>query len=260
MSVFTNDKPFTRLLLAGVLTALISPLSAGTSVAQDEKGVMDEKALSVLNQMSDYLEKAQTISFQTRTFLDIARESGINIKSGRQSEVFLKRPNHLNVSTLGDDGRDSEFWFDGKKFTYWRRDANEVMSLDFSGTTDKMLNHLLDDYDIQIPMSDLFYSNLDESFGEDGILSAEYIGIRIVDGVKCHQLSFESPGSDWQIWIEADSTPVPRRFVIDFVDDESRPQYMSQMGSWSIDGKIEDYQFSVVVPESVKRVELKKEE
>jgi hypothetical protein len=46
-----------------------------------------------------------------------------------------------------------------------------------------------------------------------------------VDGVPCHQLSFESPGADWQIWIEADSTPVPRRFVIDFVDEDNHQMH-----------------------------------
>jgi hypothetical protein len=259
MFMFANCKPTGRLLLVCALSALIAPLAWGPSVAQDDKGLMDEKALGILNQMSDYLGKAQTVSFQSKTFLDIARESGIKIKSGRQSTVYLKRPNHLSINTLGDDGSDTSFWFDGKKLTFWQRDANQVMNLEFSGATDDMLNHLLDEYDIQIPMSDMFYSNINKSFGGDNIVSAEYVGIRIVGGVRCHQLSFESAGADWQIWVEADATPVPRRFVIDFVDDESRPQYMSQMDNWSIDGEIEDFYFSVTMPEGVKQIEFKKQ-
>lgn len=108
--------------------------------------------------------------------------------------------------------------------------------------TNAMLDHVIDNYGAEIPLADLFYYNLNKTLGKD-LLSAEYVGLRTVDGVPCHQLSFESPGADWQIWIEADSTPVPRRFVIDFVDDDNKPEYMARMDAWSVGGEIEDYNF-----------------
>jgi hypothetical protein len=138
----------------------------------------------------------------------------------------------------------------------WKRDVNEVMALEFKGATDAMLDHVIDEYDAQIPLADLFYSDLKKTLGED-IVSAEYVGLRSINGVPCHQLSFESPGADWQIWVEADSTPVPRRFVIDFVGDDNRPQYMAQMDAWSIGGDIEDFKFVAAFPESVEHVEFK---
>jgi len=169
-------------------------------------------------------------------------QSGIKIKAGRASTVLLKRPKDLYIEAEGDNGSATTIWFDSSKLPLWRRDANQVMSLDFEGATDAMLDHVIDKYDAQIPLADLFYSDVEKTLGED-VLSAEYVGLRTVDGVPCHQLSLESPGADWQIWIEADSTPVPRRFVIDFVGDDNKPQFMAQMDAWSIGGDIEDLQF-----------------
>lgn len=243
-----------KLLLASFFAATFTATWA-PAFAQDEKDAMDEKALSVLKGMSDYLGGKETISFRAKTFYDVVRKSGIKIKAGRASSVLLKRPKDLYIQAEGEDGSATTIWFDGAKLTLWRRDANEVMALEFKGTTDAMLDHIIDEYDAQIPLADLFYSDMKKTLGED-LLSAEYIGLRMVDGVPCHQLSFESPGADWQIWIEADSTPVPRRFVIDFVDDDNKPQFMARMDAWSIGRDIEDYNFTAAVPDSVEQVEF----
>jgi hypothetical protein len=229
---------------------------AQDQAAQDHKPKMDEKALSVLKAMSTYLGSRKTISFRARTFYDVALQSGTLIKTGRDSTVLLKRPKELNIRADADDGSGTTIWFDGTKLTFWLRNLNQVMSLDFKGTTDEMLNHLIDKYDAQIPLSDLFYSNVGKSLSED-LIAAEYVGLRVVDGVNCHQLAFQSPGVNWQIWIEADETPVPRRFVMDFVDDGSKPQYMVQLDAWSIGGDIADYNFVAGVPKSVKHTEFK---
>jgi hypothetical protein len=235
---------------------MVAAMFWAPTFAQDEKEAMDEKALTILNGMSGYLGGSETMSFRAKTFFDVVLESGIKIKAGRASRVLLKRPNDLYIEAEGDNGSATTIWFDGSKLTLWRRDANQVMSLNFEGATDAMLDHVIQEYDAQIPLADLFYSDVKKTLGED-LLSAEYIGLRTVDGVPCHQLSFESPGADWQIWIEADSTPVPRRFVIDFVADDNRPQFMAQIDAWSIGGDMEDYNFVAAVPDSVEEVVFK---
>lgn len=245
-----------RLLMAIVLAVGVAVMSWTPAAAQGQKGKMDEKAISVLKAMSSYLGNSKTISFRSRTFYDVALESGTLIKAGRTSTVLLKRPKDLSIQAEGDDGSGTTIWFDGSKLTFWLRNLNEVMSLDFAGTTDEMLNHLIDKYDAQIPLSDLFYSNVDKSLSDD-LIAAEYVGLRVVDGVECHQLAFQSPGVNWQIWIEADETPVPRRFVMDFVDSPGKPQYIAQLDAWSVGGDIADYNFVAGVPKSVKQVKFK---
>lgn len=244
-----------KILFAGVMAVIATSASWLPSYAQDDDGPVDKRAIDILKGMSDYLGDSETISFRTKSFFDVVRKSGIKIKTGRSGAVLLKRPGDLYIHAEGEDGSASTIWFDGSKLTLWRRDANEVMAIDFEGTTDAMLDHVIDEYDAQIPFADLLSSDVNKTLGKD-ILSAEYIGVRIIDGVPCHQLSFESVGADWQIWIEADSTPVPRRFVIDFVGDASKPQYMARMDAWSIGLDIEDFNFVAAVPEGVEKVEF----
>ena len=257
MSGLTMHARALRLISASVIViaAVAAAMSWAPASAQDEKSSTDEQALTILKGMSDYLGGSETISFRAKAFFDVVLESGIKIKTGRASRVLLKRPKELYIEAEGDDGRATTTWFDGSKVTLWRRDANQVMSLDLEGASDAMLDHFIEEYDDQIPVADLFYSNVNKTLCED-IVSAEYVGLRVVDGVPCHQLSFESPGADWQSWIEADSTPLPRRFVIDFVADDNKPQFMAQMDAWSIGRDIEDFNFVAAVPEGVEKVEF----
>jgi len=245
--------------LATALVCTLATLTApGLSWSQDQ-GLMDEKALTSLKQMSDYLAGASALSFRSSTFFDIIDKDGIKVKSGRQSDVIIKRPDKLYINANADDGSAATIWYDGEKLTYWRRDTNEAMSLDFKGTTDAMLDHLVEVYDIQLPLTDLLYSSVNKMVS-DNIVSAKYIGARTVGGVPTHQLSMESAGADWQIWIEADSTPVPRRYAIDLTGQEHQPQFLATLDNWSIGREVDDYYFTAALPDSTKTTAFKKPE
>jgi len=80
----------------------------------------------------------------------------------------------------------------------------------------------------------------------------------LLQGVKTHHLSFESAGTDWQIWIEADSSPLPRRFVVTYVKDKGEPQFMAQLDQWSIGGAADASLFKAGVPDKAKKVPFAK--
>ena len=220
-------------------------------------GPMDEKAGQILQGMSDYLAKAENVSFRVRVFFDQVRGSGIKIKEARESNVLLKRPNQLHVVSVADTGAARTVWFDGSKLTVWDRHVNQVKALDFKGTTDALLDHLADKYKVNLPVADLLFSDVSKALKES-IISSEYLGTRTVQGVKTHHLSFESAGTDWQIWIEADASPLPRRFVVTYVNDKGEPQYLAQLDRWSICGETDASMFNAGVPENAKKVPIGK--
>lgn len=121
------------ILLAGFIAVIATSASWVPSYAQGDDGPVDKKAIGILKAMSDYLGDSETISFRTKTFFDVVQKSGIKIKTGRSSTVLLKRPENLYIHAEGEDGSASTIWFDGSKLTLWRRDANEVMAIDFKG-------------------------------------------------------------------------------------------------------------------------------
>ena len=237
--------------------ALLAAVSSSPASAQ-KAGPTDERATQVLQGMSDYLSKAETASFRVKTFFDQVRESGIEIKRAREASVFLKRPDGLYVQSVAEDGAARTVRFDGSKLTVWLRHANEVMELDFDGTTDALLDELSDKYQVNLPVADLLFSDVSKALSKS-IISSEYLGLRTVDGVKCHQLSFESTGADWQIWIEADATPLPRRFVVTYVGEEAQPQFLAQLDQWSIGAEMDASMFKAAVPESAKKVPFGKQ-
>jgi hypothetical protein len=213
--------------------------------------------MQILQGMSDYLAKAGTISFRARTFVDQVRKSGIKIKAARQGRILLKRPNQLQVHSIADNGAVRSVWFDGSKLTVVDRHLNQYKTLAFKGTTDALLDHLADKYQVNLPISDLLFSDVGKALKES-IISSEYLGVRTVQGVKCHHLSFESTGADWQIWIEADKTPLPRRFAVTYVNTKGEPQYLAQLDQWSIGEKTDASQFKAVVAKSAKEVPFEK--
>ena len=101
-------------------TALVCSFAAftapGLSWAQDQ-GLMDEKALTSLKQMSDYLAGTSALSFRSSTFFDIIDKDGIKIKTSRQSDVIIKRPDKLYINANADDGSAATIWYDGEKLT-----------------------------------------------------------------------------------------------------------------------------------------------
>jgi hypothetical protein len=257
MSIVSFSKACQRFACCTMLPALALSISLQLSpaYAQNEK-LMDEKATTVFQGMSDYLAKAVTTSFRMKTYTDQMRKSGIRIKAVREGHVVMKRPNQINIEIVDENGAARTIWFDGSKLTVWARHLNEVKSIDFKGTTDALFDHVTDKYQLNpSPIADLLFSNVSKALGKS-IISAEYLGLLTVDGVKCHHLSFESTGADWQIWIEADATPLPRRMTITYVTDERRPQYMAELDRWSIDGDVDQAKFTAGVPESAKEAQL----
>lgn len=223
-----------------------------------DAGPMDEKALQVLQGMSDYLTTAKTISFRAHTFFDEVQKSGIKIKVARKVRVLIKRPNQLRAVSISDDRAVRSAWFDGSKFTVSLAHANQYMELDFKGNTDALLDELIEKYEAQLPLADLLYSNVGQTFKES-IISAQYLGMRLVKGVNSHHLSFESTGADWQIWIQADASPVPRRFAITYVNRPEKPEFLAALDKWSINGTADDSQFSASVPDGAKRIKFEKQ-
>jgi hypothetical protein len=235
------------LLLAGAF-------ASAPAHSQDKKaGPMDEKAMQVLQGMSDYLARAKTLSFRARTLFDEVRESGIKIKSARTIQAIMQRPSSLRVLAIADNGSARSAWFDGSKLTVLMRHGNQFMELDYKGNTDDLLEELIEKHEAQLPLADLLCADIAKSF-KKSIISAEYLGIKLVNGVKCHHLSFESTGADWQIWVQADTTPVPRRFAISYVNAPEKPEFLASFSRWSIGGEAADDQFKASVPESAKKV------
>lgn len=242
----------TRVICAAAVALAVTAAHPNLAPAADDKPVMDQKALDILAGMSKYIAGAKTLSVRAGVFYDQVRDSGIKIKGVALHHIYLDRPNTLQSKSHMDDDSRRRAWFDGEKLVVLFEKPNEYMSLPFKGSVDGLLEELISKHMAQLPLADLLFSDPAKTFGES-IISAEYIGEKIVSGVKCHHLSFESTGADWQVWIEADDTPVPRRYVIVYVNEKGEPQFAARMDEWKLGDEAKPL-FEPKLPEGAKEI------
>ncbi len=237
------------------LAFTIGTVALGVNETRAAEDLIDPKAMTILGQMSAYLAGASSFTVKATVLYDHVQTSGIKIKSAAVREVFVRRPGELHVRTQFDDGASRKTWYDGKELVILNERSNEYAKLGFAGNLDQLLDHVIENTEVQLPLADLLYSDIDKTFAES-IISAEYVGQRLVDGVLCHQLSLESTGADWQIWIEADDTPVPRRFAIDYVHVPGEPQFLASLTEWRIDPQFEDADFAIKLPQDAREISV----
>jgi hypothetical protein len=214
-------------------------------------------AFKVLENVSDYLSKAKTLSMKGTTIDDHVMESGVIVTYAKDVEVYVKRPDKFLAIILGDNLQQRRIYFDGKSLVRLNVDKNTYQKLPFNGNIDGVLDHIMDNYDIDLPLADLIYNDLARVMKES-IISAEHMGERIVEGVPCHHLSFESTGADWQVWVQKWDKPVPRRFAINFVNIDGSPQYLAMFKEWRINPGLDEQIFTFTPPFGAKEVEIKK--
>jgi hypothetical protein len=245
-----------RGLLAALFmaTAMVTG-AANTALAQDKAELMDAKAIEVLDAMSAYLGKAKTLSFTANTSFDDLL-TGLKTKVFRTTKLYVKRPTGTYASELTDDGTGRKIWFDGNKLTQYFTHSKKYQELDFKGTNDAVMDALVDKYDARFVLGDLLYTDSAKNYKEH-LLSAEYMGLKLVGGTPAHHLSFESAAADFQIWVQVGATPVPLRYEITHVDIPSEPEFLSRFTNWVIDGPANDEIFRAVVPAGAKKEEFK---
>ncbi len=245
-----------RGLLAALFmaTAMVTG-AANTALAQDKAELMDAKAIEVLDAMSAYLGKAKTLSFTANTSFDDLL-TGLKTKVFRTTKLYVKRPTGTYASELTDDGTGRKIWFDGNKLTQYFTHSNKYQELEFKGTNDAAMDELVDKYDARFVLGDLLYTDSAKNYKEH-LLSAEYMGLKLVGGTPAHHLSFESEAADFQLWVQVGATPVPLRYEITHVDIPSEPEFLSRFTNWVIDAPANEELFRAVVPAGAKKEEFK---
>jgi hypothetical protein len=247
--------PCRGLLAALFMTTAVVSGAANTAFAQDKAELMDPKAIKVLDAMSAYLGKAKTLSFVANTSFDDL-QTGLKTKVFRTTKIYAKRPAGTYASELTDDGSGRKIWFDGNKLTQYFTHTNKYQELQFKGTNDAVMDELVDKYDARFVLGDLLYTDSAKNFKEY-LLSAEYMGLKLVGGTPAHHLSFESEAADFQIWVQVGANPVPLRYEITHVDIPSEPEFLSRFTNWVIDAPANDEVFRAVIPADAKKEELK---
>ncbi len=215
----------------------------------------DEDAVKILKAMSDYVTSQKTISLKFDSAIEVITPELQKIQFNSSGALLLSRPNKLRASRVGGYA-DVEFVFDGKTFTVDDKDHKAYAQATSSSSIDQLVDKLRTEYAVEAPGADLLVSDVYKQMMAD-VLDAKHIGRAVIDGVECDHLAFRDHDTDWQIWIEVGSKPIPRKYVITSKIVAGAPQYTLLVHDWKTDVSPGADAFDFKAPAGSKKVAFK---
>jgi hypothetical protein len=230
--------------------------TAPADVASVAQGEVDPAALSALETMSRYLGTLRDFEVRTTTSLDDVLETGQKIQFDGGAVYYVKRPDSFHIETR-TDRRIRHFYYDGKTFTMYSPRMSVFAQVAAPPTITEVLQRLEDEYDISLPLNDLFHWAEAPADHGKAITSAIHVGPAKIRDTDCDQYAFRQPEVDWQIWIQRGDMPLPRKLVITTRDDPALPQYVAYL-DWNLAPKFDSTTFAFTPPKDTYKIEIVK--
>jgi hypothetical protein len=226
----------------------------GHQAASQGNSSIDPNAMEALNKMGAFLRGLKAFQVDSETTNDDVLDDGEIITDIGTSTLLAVKPNLLRAELKSDD-KDVFLFYDGKNFTVYGKLLNYYATVPAPGTTAQLVDKIDSDYGIEMPLVDLFKWGTDSSaIGK--ITSAFDAGPSTVQGITCEHYAFRQEGIDWQVWIQLGDYPLPRKFVIRTLSDDSRPQHTSNL-VWNLAPSYNDAAFVFDPPAGAMRIPLK---
>ena len=199
----------------------------------------------LVHQMSQRLSNANQLTATMQTVRDIVRKSGKKEPLSFMSEMTLRRPDRLHVTTKGP--RQLEAWYDGKRVTIAGHADKVFAQAPMPETIDRTFDTLSERYGWAVPSNDLFYSSPEKALLSD-TTTGGYAGRETLDGVACHHLAFQDIGVDWDLWLPVEGDPLPRRLKVLLKTRAGKPLVDITFLTWNLAPQVADATFVPTVP------------
>lgn len=109
-------------------------------------------------------------------------------------------------------------------------------------------------FGVEFPLADLFVWGTPDA-PTDQFESAMYAGQDYIGSDVCDHYAFRQQDLDWQIWIKAGASPLPRKLVITRRDDDARPQ-SSSIIDWNVSPAFTNAVFTFKPPAGTKKIDI----
>ena len=200
-------------------------------------GVIDSKAVNALRTMGAYLRTLKSFGVEVKGAKDDVMSDGQKILISGTVNYLVRTPDRLRAE-INTDRKQRTIYYNGKTMTLYAPRMHYYATVNAPPTVQQML--------------DLFLWGTPRD-GVSDLTQARYIGPSTVDGIQTDQYAFRQEGTDWQIWIEQGSRPLPRRLVITSVDKPEAPQYFATM-MWNLTANTDDANFVFTPPNDAKQI------
>ncbi len=254
--------PFIRLAFVACafagLPAIAAPVEeappATNAPPTAEKPAIDAHADALLRRMGDFLAQAPFYSVNAEVWQDVQLSSGLRVQAGRTIDLQVRRPNRLHAE-VRSTRHNRALYYDGTAITLLNRVHNFYGAIPAPASLDEALDVACERFGITMPLEDLIVSDPYRN-AISNVVSGIELGPVTVLGVPCDHLAFSQATIDWQIWIEQGATPLPRKLVITYKDEEGSPQYTAILSRWDLQTKLPDFVFTFEPPHGVTKIDV----
>ena len=236
-----------------------SSASAAPAAAKPTQNLVDPAAVQALKDMGATLQSLRRYDLSLDLSGERVLQDGQKLMHTAHADLNVAQPNRIRVTTATATSR-RVLTFDGKKVSLLYPGSNYYSQADFSGTVGELIQRLRTNYNIEFPAADLFVWGTPAAPFSD-LQSAMNAGQAVVLGKLCDQYAFRQPGIDWQIWLTTGPNPLPMRLVVTNLEDDARPQSITQF-HWNLKPTFQESAFNFVAPRgatSVNMVPVKKQ-
>jgi hypothetical protein len=243
-----------RQLLGWFVPGLLSVAALLPVASQAQPSRVDPEAIETLRSTTDYLAGLKQFRVETDTAIDMVTSGGQKLQFGHHIALTVQRPNRLRAERIGELV-DQVFYFDGKSLSLNLPEQKYFATVPAPPTIEAMLDFARDKLNVIAPAADLVYSNAFERLTE-GLTSAFVVGEAVVGGVRCVHVAFSNPEVDWQIWIQQNDKPLPRKFVVTSKRMAQSPQFVVTLTKWDAAPKVTDAMFRFVPPKGSRQIDF----
>lgn len=204
--------------------------------------------------MGNALAGARQFSFRAHTTVDDVLDTGQIVQTSTDRTIRVRRPNGIYADVRGG-AVDRSALYDGKTLTVFDRVENAYARIDAPPTIDEMLDYVMAEYGINLPLADFVLSDPYASLIEE-VTSGTHAGRHTAGIHDCHHLAFQQQSVDWQVWIDAGAVSVPRKVVITYKLEPGAPQFSALIEDWNLSSAISDDDFTLELPAGARPVEM----
>ena len=248
-----KEKYSGRLLPASAAAISLAVLAAATI-----PGARADDAAALLKAMADYTVAQKSITATFDSDVEVVTAELEKIQFASSGELKMMRPDKLRIHRVGGYV-DVDLVYDGKTVSLYGNNAKAYVQADAPGSIDQLVETIQQKTGGALPGADLLVANPFEHLTSD-VVDGLHVGQGVVDGVECEHLAFRGHDTDWQIWIQTGSQPIPRKYVITSKTIVGAPQYTLRIKSWKTDAISDPDTFAFRPPEGATKVSFESEE
>jgi hypothetical protein len=237
------------LMLALVLGNTPAPAQETPAVTSE----IDEKTMSILTRMAEFLAKAQHFSVTTDIGYDVMQDWGQKIEFGATRKITVRRPDRMAMDITDRDGTRRGFRFDGKQIAFFGLTEKVYATAEKSGDLDAAFAYFTRDLQMPLPMADLLSNNLPKTL-KDKVNEAYSVEEATMDGTSCDHIAVRNDLVDAQMWIAKGDKPVLQRIVLTYKLEDGEPQFWANFHDWNFSAETPDSLFTFTPADGAARI------